>query len=96
MVTGHSKTLHLYQKGDAMKVYVLQHEHTLDDHDDVKFIGVYSTQTQAENAIVRLGKQPGFKELPEGFTISEYEVDKDHWVEGYVTYRPPNEPTSQP
>lgn len=72
-----------------MKVYVLQHEQTFDDHDEVLFIGVYSTRAEAENAIVRLCKQPGFKDHSDGFSVDGYELDQDHWVEGYVTYKPP-------
>lgn len=28
---------------------------------------------------------PGFKKSPNGFYIDEYAIDKDHWVDGYVT-----------
>ena len=68
------------------KVYVLQHIHSVDDGaDDVKFIGVYSSREKAQAAIIRLSLAPGFAEAPEGFHIDEYQVDKDQWVEGYVT-----------
>lgn len=67
-------------------VYVLQHVHELhDDHEDVKFIGAYSTQEMAQQAIERLKDQPGFKETPHGFYIDEYDIDVDHWTEGYIT-----------
>lgn len=68
------------------KVYVLQHVHSMDDgSEDVKFIGVYSSQECAQAAIARLGKAPGFSEAPAGFHIDEYQIDKDQWVEGYST-----------
>ncbi|MBC8236146.1 hypothetical protein H8E77_41900 [bacterium] len=67
-------------------VFVLQHVHEhSNDYDDVKFIGVYSTRRSAEDAINRLSLQPGFKDTKDGFYIDEYEVDVDHWTEGYVT-----------
>jgi hypothetical protein len=67
-------------------VFVLQHVHTLEDGtEDVKFIGVYSSREQADAAVARLVRQPGFSEAPEGFHVEEYRVDQDHWVEGYVT-----------
>jgi hypothetical protein len=69
-----------------MRVYVLQHVHSLDDGtEDVKFIGVYSLRENAQAAIARLCQAPGFSETPAGFHIDEYQVDKDQWVDGYST-----------
>ena len=68
------------------KVYVLQHMHSLEaGEEDVKFIGVYSSRENAQAAIARLGRVPGFSEALDGFHIDEYQVDKDQWVEGYST-----------
>ncbi len=68
-----------------MKVFVLQHVHSLgNEAEDVKLIGVYSSRENAQAAITRLSRAPGFSETPEGFHIDEYEMDKDHWVEGYI------------
>jgi hypothetical protein len=47
----------------------------------------YSSQERAESAIERLRLQPGFRETPEGFVVQRYPIDKDHWVEGFVTVR---------
>jgi hypothetical protein len=69
-----------------MKVYTLWHVHEFDDgEEDVKFIGVYSTMQKAEEAQQRLQTQEGFRDTPEGFAIDAYEVDEDHWKEGYIT-----------
>jgi hypothetical protein len=69
-----------------MKVYIVQHVHEFDDgSEDIKFIGVYSTHQKAEEAVKRLSTQVGFCETQEGFYIDEYELDKDHWTEGYIT-----------
>lgn len=59
-------------------------------------IGVYETHGDAEQAVRRLSKQPGFRDHPgiihpdrddeeSGFYINEYEIGEDHWTEGYVT-----------
>jgi len=48
-------------------------------------IGVYSTEQHARDAVERLRYQPGFCDAPEGFCIDRYEIDRDHWGEGYVT-----------
>ena len=67
-------------------VYVLQHVHSLDDgEEDVKFIGVYSSRENAEAAVTRLRRTPGFCEAANGFHIDEYQMDQDQWVEGYST-----------
>ena len=65
-------------------VFVLQHVAREDAPDeDVKFIGVYSTQALAEGAVARLVVQPGFRDYPRGFHIDEYAVDEDNWTEGF-------------
>jgi hypothetical protein len=79
-------------------VFVVQHLHPLPQGDeDTKLIGVYSTRERAVAAIERLRGSPGFRQFPElvfpgksesdeqGFYIDEYEVDLDHWTEGYET-----------
>lgn len=69
-----------------MNVFVLQHVHEISpDNEEVKLIGVYSTEDQAKVAIQRVIGEPGFRDAPNGFHIDAYEVDKDHWTEGYVT-----------
>ena len=47
-------------------------------------IGVYASESAAKAAIERLKGQRGFVEFPEGFQIHPYEIDKDHWREGYI------------
>ena len=62
-------------------MFTLQHEHD----DDAKFIGVYRTEVAALAAIERLSVQPGFSSCPNGFHIAEYELNKDHWTEGFIS-----------
>lgn len=65
-------------------VFVLQHVHAMENGDeDVKFIGVYSTREKAQAAVSRVGREPGFSDEPEGFHVDEYQIDRDHWSEGY-------------
>ena len=71
-----------------MKVFVLQHEHEWCERDEVKFIGVYGTQEEAEEAARRLAPLPGFKNWPDGFVVDGYEVGKDHWTSGFSTMVP--------
>ena len=70
----------------AHTVFVVQHEHELPSGcEDVKLIGVYSTRARAESAVEHAKTLQGFAAVPDGFHIDEYELDADHWTEGYVT-----------
>lgn len=78
-------------------VFIVQHLNIPPDgQENVKFIGAYRSVGSARAAIDRLKDQPGFcdhprlvdpmkDDEPSGFYISEYDLDKDHWTEGYVT-----------
>lgn len=78
-------------------IHLLQHLHVLDNGEEgVKIIGVYSSHDAALAAIERVKAQPGFSDFPRlidptideeanGFYIDEYEIDRDHWSEGFVT-----------
>jgi hypothetical protein len=59
-------------------VYILQHVHaTPNGEEDVKLIGVYATEADAQAALPRLSQQPGFRDHPEGFEISRYELNME-------------------
>jgi hypothetical protein len=65
-------------------VYVLQHVSREGQSDeDVKLLGVYSSEVKANEALRTLSQQPGFCDNPKGFHIDAYELDKDHWEEGF-------------
>ena len=77
-------------------VYVLQHLHILPDGaEDSKLIGVYRSLDGARAAATRLQVQPGFRDHPgivnretddvQGFHIDRYQLDNDHWAEGFDT-----------
>ncbi len=66
-------------------VYVVQHCRDLDDgSEDLKFIGVYSSMENAEEAVGRIRRKPGFFRFQDGFSIDRYEIDQDHWTEGFA------------
>jgi len=71
---------------NSIEVYIVQHERIISENvEDIKFIGVYSTKENAQEAVTRLSLQPGFSDTVDGFYIDEYIMDKDNWTEGYVT-----------
>ena len=66
-------------------VYTLDHVYEIDDAEIIKFIGVFSTIENAQNAIASLKNQSGFRDLPEDcFQISENIIDNIGWKEGFI------------
>jgi hypothetical protein len=47
-------------------------------------VGVYDLETMAQAAIGRPKGKPGFADAREGFQIHRYELNKDHWTDGFV------------
>jgi hypothetical protein len=78
-----------------MTVFLLWHEHETVTESDLKLIGVYQSYDEARAALARVSDKSGFRNTPDGFQISEYEVGKDHWTEGYISWaeamKPPDE-----
>ena len=68
-----------------MEVFVLHHIRDLNGEEDVKLIGLYSSRQAGTDAIIRLSSQPGFRGHPDGFHLEPYEVDRDHWAEGFTS-----------
>lgn len=66
-------------------VFVLQHSYAhCDGHDETKMIGVYSSEEKARNVIEKLKYAAGFCEYPtDCFYIDEYEIDQNHWEDGF-------------
>jgi hypothetical protein len=53
--------------------------------DDIELlVGVYSSEAEAKAAIERVKNKHGFAEFQEGFQISPYQLNRDHWDEGFV------------
>ena len=73
-------------------VFILHHIHNyFEDEEDVKLIGAYASNEEAKIAIERLRNKPGFKDDLLGFEISEYELGKDHWADGYISWEEASE-----
>ncbi|MFD6155084.1 hypothetical protein ACFWF7_16620 [Nocardia sp. NPDC060256] len=65
-------------------VFLVNHEYELNEgEDEVKEIGLYTSEAEAEAAIERLRVLPGFRDLPDRFVIHRFEIDKDYWTEGF-------------
>ena len=70
-------------------LYRLTHEYEVVEnnevYDMVTDIAIYSSLQKAEQALKKFRKHPYFLEHPDGFEISEIEVDKCCWTEGFVS-----------
>ncbi len=56
-----------------------------EEYDDVKIVGVYSTENAAMAAIDRARLREGFRDEPDCFVASPYTLDEDSWTEGFVS-----------
>ncbi|WP_377273459.1 hypothetical protein [Peterkaempfera sp. SMS 1(5)a] len=54
------------------------------DGDDVKLLGIYSSERKAQDRIRRARLLPGFRDEPDCFMVVPYHVDDDEWTEGFV------------
>ena len=71
-------------------VFLLWHsrprEDAFDENDtDDKLVGVYSSAAEADAARLRKLQFEGFRDYPDCFLVSKYEVDRDAWTEGFIT-----------
>ncbi len=60
-----------------MTVFLVQHTYERDGQDEVKLIGVYSSQRSAELAVERSRRLPGFSSYADCFHIDAYRLDED-------------------
>ena len=70
-------------------VYLLQHsyEYGYDmEFSETKIIGIYKTREAAEETLKHYMNLTGFKEHSiDDFYIAKYELDKNHWEEGFIS-----------
>lgn len=64
-------------------VYLLHHTYGPAESETYKLVGVFRSQTSAQEAMQRALMLPGFKDYPDGFTIDRYVLDKACWTEGF-------------
>jgi hypothetical protein len=68
--------------------FLLWHTHGEDEAEkeaNLKLIGVYSSEGEAEAAKARKLQYPGFRDTPDGFEVERLELNRDQWSEGYIT-----------
>ena len=71
---------------DRDTAYLLHHVYERPSGaEEIKLIGVYTSYGAAKAAKARVAPMPGFRDHPKGFEISKTRLDRDGWVEGFVT-----------
>ncbi|WP_086828671.1 hypothetical protein [Allokutzneria sp. NRRL B-24872] len=56
-----------------------------EEGDDLKLLGVYSSERRAQERIERARELPGFADEPDCFFTSSCVVDEDQWADGFFT-----------
>lgn len=56
-----------------------------EDGDDLKLLGVYSTEPRARERIENARGVPGFADEPNRFLIDKYAIDEDQWAGGFIS-----------
>jgi homoserine kinase type II len=71
------------------EVFLLQHSYEKEIDglflEETKIIGIYSSEKNAEGAVEKYKKLPGFKDYPDAFYIDRFQLDMGFWVEGFIT-----------
>jgi hypothetical protein len=58
-----------------------------EEGDNLKILGVYSSEARAKLRIDSARELPGFADEPNCFIINEHKIDEDEWSEGFNTLR---------
>lgn len=68
-------------------VFILEHIYEIEENEEVKFIGVFSTELNAQKVINELITKKGFKKYPQKcFVISKLKIDEFEWKEGFISW----------
>ncbi|WP_229075108.1 hypothetical protein [Actinoplanes sp. DH11] len=53
--------------------------------DDLKMLGVYTTEQGARERIERARRSPGFRDEPDCFLVDCCTLDEDQWSDGFIS-----------
>ena len=67
-------------------VYKVDHVYEVENVEEIKFIGIFSSMEKANEVVKSLTLQAGFKDHPiEAFQISKVKIDRIGWAEGFIS-----------
>jgi hypothetical protein len=68
-------------------VYILQHSYEVEGVDEIKLIGIFSTEYNARVVIDQLKNQNGFNKFPETcFHLDKILLDDYKWQSGFISW----------
>lgn len=77
------------KQSNAALLYLLYFVQEFDDgHEDVKLLGVFSSEENAEKALAIIKDIPEIKHIKNQFEIHEDKIGRLAWTEGFFVYRP--------
>ncbi|MNE11604.1 hypothetical protein D3C87_228160 [compost metagenome] len=68
------------------EVYCLTHFYDVEDDEEIRYIGIYTTNERAEEVLSELKLKPGFAEHPEDFNIDRFTLNEREWKEGFISW----------
>lgn len=82
-----AKMIRLYTSNNNIRLYELYYVIPQPDEydDDASLIGIYSSQTLAQQAADKLKLLEPFSKYPERLEISDTLLNRIEWAEGFVT-----------
>jgi hypothetical protein len=67
----------------AKYLYILEHCYEDEFGEHVKMIGLFTTLELAEKVQFMVADKPGFKDHPDGFSLTKIYLDHPTWLEGF-------------
>ena len=68
-------------------IFILEHVYEINDVDEIKHIGVFTTEVKAQEAIEELKDLPGFNKFSiDCFKISKCKLNHYEWKNGFVNW----------
>jgi hypothetical protein len=72
-------------------VFILEHVYEIEQIEEIKFIGVFSTYEKAESVVKELKDLPGFNKFDEKcFQINKCKLDHYEWTSGFISWEEAN------
>ena len=70
-------------------IYLLSHFFEIEENefykDEVRYIGIYSTEEKMINELQKMKTKNGFKDYVDFFADAQYEINKMEWTSGFST-----------
>lgn len=69
------------------RLYIVCHMYEINEHEEARMIGIFSSVNKANEVIKKHKKLPGFKEYPDGFIVDTCKMEEEDWESGFIISR---------